>query len=288
MSNTLLEESELGDMMSFSDDIILMKCPFCNHDIPALWQPLLANTDEVGRQQPNFRSELISEIPSDRDGARNVTIKAQWLKCSNAECRQIIVQVIRIDRTMPATSGIGIKLHSHETWIAVPKKPNVPQPDPLIPDKYSGDYREAFSILEDSPKMSAVLSRRILATLLNEYGGFKNYKLSNAVKKFIDNTSNPSRLRENLHYLREIADFGAHPQKDEDDNVIDVTKEEAQWTLKVIEDLFDYYIVGPARDKKLRSSFDKKLEAANRKPIKPLGEDKEENEPKTTGDATVQ
>jgi hypothetical protein len=35
-------------------------------------------------------------------------------------------------------------------------------------------------------------------------------------------------------------------------------------------DLFDYFIVAPARDAEQRKSFDKKIADANRKPIKPL------------------
>ena len=73
---------------------------------------------------------------------------------------------------------------------------------------------------------------------------------------------------ENLHYLREMGDFAAHRQEDDEQKVIDVSPEEAQWTLKVVADLFDYFIVAPAKDEQLRKSFDKKLEAANRKPIK--------------------
>jgi hypothetical protein len=74
-----------------------------------------------------------------------------------------------------------------------------------------------------------------------------------------------------LHYLREIANFSAHTQTTEEEEVINVTDEEAQWTLKVVADLFDYFIVAPKKDEDLRAAFDKKLEAAGRKRIpKPL------------------
>ena len=34
--------------------------------------------------------------------------------------------------------------------------------------------------------------------------------------------------------------------------------------------LFDYLIVGPAKDREMRAAIDEKLKAAGRKPIKPL------------------
>jgi hypothetical protein len=40
--------------------------------------------------------------------------------------------------------------------------------------------------------------------------------------------------------------------------------------LKVVNDLFDYFIVAPAKDAEQRKAFDKKIADANRKPIKPL------------------
>jgi hypothetical protein len=149
------------------------------------------------------------------------------------------------------------------------------------------DYAEAHIILDDSPRMSAVLSRRILADLLKKYDGATQFGLTARINAFIGNTGHPSRLRENLHYLREIGDFGAHTQTKQsvpdpataqpdanttgtlqEEEIIDATKEEAEWTLKVVADLFDYFIVAPKTDEALRQAVDKKLLDAGRKPIR--------------------
>ena len=143
------------------------------------------------------------------------------------------------------------------------------------------DYLQAYVILEDCPRMSAVLSRRILSDLLKEYDGANHYGTTARIDNFVNNSNHPSRLRENLHYLREIADFGAHTQIDKtvpeppaegsevcwEDVVINSSPEEAEWTLKVVGDLIDYFIIAPARDKALREDFDKKIEKAGRKKI---------------------
>ena len=145
-----------------------------------------------------------------------------------------------------------------------------PPIDPLVGETFIKDYAEAFAILQDSSRMSSILSRRILADLLRQYAHLEQYRLVDRIDEFISDIRHPSRIRENLHYLREMGDFSAHTQTDEEQRVIEVTKDEAEWTLKVVADLFDYFIISPHKDRERRKSFDKKLEAAGRKPISPL------------------
>jgi Domain of unknown function (DUF4145) len=142
-----------------------------------------------------------------------------------------------------------------------------------VTDPLRKDYIEAYTILDDSPRMSAVLSRRILADLLKKYAGLTQFNLEQRIDKFIENTNHPRRLRENLHYLREMGNFAAHTQEQQtptDPVIIDVGKDEAEWTLNIVSDLFDYFIVAPAKDAERRKGFDKKIADAGRKPINPL------------------
>ncbi len=168
-----------------------------------------------------------------------------------------------------------------ESWIALPKRSAAPVIDQLVTNPFRQDYLEAWTILEDSPKMSAVLSRRILADLLKTYDSATQYGLKARIDSFVANTHHPSRLRDNLHYLREIADFGAHTQIQAtpatataitppslEEMVINATREEAEWTLKIVADLFDYFIVAPQKDEALRKAMDEKIKAAGRKPIR--------------------
>jgi Domain of unknown function (DUF4145) len=264
-----------------------MECPFCLHDIAAAWQPLVSNTDELGRPRGQYASAIISAIPN-RQGVSlggQVSVTVLWLICQNTECRQVVMQVLRLEP--PQTQGQGQR---NETWIAVPKRSGLPTVDLLVPNQMREDYLEAWTILADSPRMSSVLSRRVLADLLKKYTGAKQFSLAQRIDAFVGDANHPSRLRENLHYLREIGDFSAHTQEAQsgtrqaevaaaasdnqealvtsDTRVINVTKEEAEWTLKIVADLFDYFIVAPEKDKKLRAAFDEKIKAAGRKPIK--------------------
>jgi hypothetical protein len=182
---------------------------------------------------------------------------------------------VQITRTESGKGGA-------ESWIALPKHPNLPTLNQLVINPFREDYFEAWIILEDSPRMSAVLSRRLLADLLEKYANLHQWSLAQRIDAFVADTRHPQWLRQNLHYIREAGDFGAHKQEDKtasatttqqptpEPAIIDVSKDEAKWTLKNIGDLFEYFIVGPEKDKEMRAALDKKISDANRKPIIPV------------------
>jgi hypothetical protein len=49
--------------------------------------------------------------------------------------------------------------------------------------------------------------------------------------------------------------------------IIEVEPHEAEWNLDVLEELFDFYLVGPARAKAKVAALNVKLQEANRKTI---------------------
>jgi hypothetical protein len=198
-------------------------------------------------------------------GERWLSVRFHWMKCPNEECREIIVSV----RRYVTFRGQSLSEAVPDMWWAVPKKRSPRILDPLVKDPFRRDYLEASAILEDSPRMSAVLARKILADLLETLGNVtRSLKLSTMIDAFEKQGGHPSHVTGNLDYLREIADFSAHTQKDELGNIVDVEPEEAEWTLEVVDTLFDYFIVGPEKDKERRAQFDKKIEQVGRKPIK--------------------
>jgi len=255
------------------DEIVFMKCPFCRHDIAAAWQHYFIQSDDLGRKLNQFLPQLQTTALRHGVGVP-VTVYARWLKCQNTECQEIVVQITSAEHGKP-----------EDSWIALPKRPAIPLLHELVTEPFRQDYLEACTILEDSPRMSAVLSRRLLADLLEKYAGLKQYALAQRIDEFINDTRHPLWIRENLHYLREMGDFGAHTQQDKtvvtstvpapanvtaEPVIINVDKQEAEWTLTIIADLFEYFIIAPQRDKVIRAGFDKKLADAQRKPITPL------------------
>jgi hypothetical protein len=50
--------------------------------------------------------------------------------------------------------------------------------------------------------------------------------------------------------------------------IVDVKPHEAEWNLDLLESLFDFYYVQPARAKAKRDAFNKKLVDAGKQPLK--------------------
>jgi hypothetical protein len=131
--------------------------------------------------------------------------------------------------------------------------------------------------------MSAVLARRIVGDLLKDYAGKANFSLTARIRGFIADGKHPAALTDNLDHLREIADFGAHTMEAEEETesgemevvIIDADRDDAEWTLDLVDRLFDYLIVTPQRDEAMKAKWDKNLQRTGRKALR-RGEDERE------------
>ena len=267
-----------------------MKCPYCQHLVAESSLPGAVVNDVDGQPaEPStgggylvgHEAAVIAIceqanrlIPSHKTLGRKVGINfsVQWMRCPNLECQQLLLRARR-NLYSPFASGRSVVSGDvdyilTEEVIVFPRKP-IPRPiDPLVPAIYSKPFHEACLILDDSPGMSAVLSRKILADLLENLGGYTAYTINEQIKGFIDDPKHPSSLKENLHYLREMADFAAHTKKDlATGEILNTSREEADWTLTVVESLFDYWIVGPERDKARRTEMAAKMDKAGQNPF---------------------
>jgi uncharacterized protein DUF4145 len=174
------------------------------------------------------------------------------MACFNPACLQVIV------RMRKHLIGIASSAQNEE-WLAIPrKKPSRPI-DPLVPDRYKLSYVKASLILTDAPDMSGILSRRILQDLLKEYAGRSEYKLEDQINYFINDPNYPSHIKDNLHHLRDIGNFAAHTKENKlTGAIVEVGVEEAGWALEVIDGLFDYFIVGPEKNRQRRAEWERK------------------------------
>jgi hypothetical protein len=222
-----------------------IKCPYCSRDIPCHWEPLYTLTRNNDTQEG---IEL-----RDEDGRPYEKYDIHWMQCFSDDCAQVIVRVRKtaLNRNLDPLS--------FEEWLAVPRKRALRPIDPFVPEEFSKPYVRASLILEDAPDMSGVLSRRILQDLLEKYAGRSEYKLEERIDKFIEESAAPSHVKDNLHHLREIGNFAAHTKANkETGEIVEVGSREAEWTLNVIDDLFDYFIVGPEKSRKRRLAWDLK------------------------------
>lgn len=242
-----------------------VQCPVCGEHSPPTWDGF--GTSVLG--------EYLSALPIKGRGKNDLfnVVALEWMRCSNEKCEELIVRIHeqRVTGTLPG----GAPLMNTQTWIARPRFGEaVRSIDPVVPEPFRTDYAEAAAILEASPRMSAVLSRSILADLLKRYAGKTQFGLNARIEAFVKDGGHPTRLTENLQHFREIADFGAHTQEarqEEDDvpEIIPVERPEAEWTLDLVDRLFDYFIVAPNRDEEIKQRMDEKIERAGRKPLRP-------------------
>ena len=79
----------------------------------------------------------------------------------------------------------------------------------------------------------------------------------------------PSYLSKSIDAIRAIGNFATHPTKSRNTGeIIDVEAGEAQWTLDVLESLFDFYIVQPLELEKKGKSINEKLSKSDKPLIK--------------------
>ena len=135
-----------------------------------------------------------------------------------------------------------------------------------VPREIATDYEEAAVVLSFSEKASAALSRRCLQNILHQQG-IRERNLSLEIDKVLPLL--PSHISENLDAIRTVGNFASHPVKEtHTGTIVEVETGEAEWTLEVLEMLFDHYYVKPAIAMKKREDLNQKLASAGKPPLK--------------------
>ena len=165
--------------------------------------------------------------------------------------------------------GQNQRLNVTKSMMIWPKGVSRAPVPPEVPLGIVEDYKEACLVLNDSPKASAALSRRCLQNLLRQVGGVKPGDLSGEIQQVLDSGKLPRDIADNIDAVRNIGNFAAHANKSKSTGeVVDVEPHEAEWNLDVLESLFDFYFVQPAKAKARRDALNKKLQDAGKPPLK--------------------
>jgi hypothetical protein len=129
------------------------------------------------------------------------------------------------------------------------------------------DFREAVSVCAKSRKASAALSRRCLQQILTTKGGATKRDLAEQIDEVLPLL--PTGLAANVDAIRHVGNFAAHPLKSRSSGeIVDVEHGEAEWLLDVLEELFDFFYVAPAKSAIKRDALNKKLAALGKPPLK--------------------
>ena len=125
-------------------------------------------------------------------------------------------------------------------------------------------------ILSDSPKAAAALGRRCLQHILREKGGIPKQKnLENEITEVITAGTLPPDIARQLDAIRNYGNFSAHLTKDTvTGEIIAIEPGEAEWTLEILEELFDWYFVRPVRMQEREDRLNAKLRSAGKPPMR--------------------
>lgn len=184
-------------------------------------------------------------------------------------CKRMNLHLVNGDAGNGQT-GLFMIEHSITAVIAIrPFGSNRPPCPQEVPESIASDYREACLVFSFSAKASAALSRRCLQNLLRDAAKVKPSDLSKEIQEVIDSGKLPSQLAESIDAIRNIGNFAAHPAKSKSTGeIMPVEQEEAEWNLDVLESLFDFYYVQPAKVAKKRDALNAKLSEAGKPPMK--------------------
>ena len=117
-----------------------------------------------------------------------------------------------------------------------------------VPSEIGRDFTEAVRVLPLSAQSSAALTRRLLQQILKDHAGTTKRDLFDQIQEVLDKGNLPTSLADQLHAVRAIGNFAAHPLKSQNTGqIVPVEPNEAEWNLDVLEDVFDYYFVKPAK-----------------------------------------
>jgi hypothetical protein len=146
------------------------------------------------------------------------------------------------------------------THVVYPKGGTSRNPVPsVVPKPLQEDYNEACLVLADSPKASAALSRRCLQTILRDHARVKPQNLNKEIDEVVASNTLPTHLSNDLHAIRAVGNFAAHPTKDTSTGeIVAVEPGEAEWLLDLLEGLFDFYFVAPAETQRRRDELNAK------------------------------
>ena len=152
-----------------------------------------------------------------------------------------------------------------DSYTVYPKASARPVPAE-VPIEIAKEFTEACTVLPDSEKASAALSRRCLQNILTTAGHVTKRDLNDQIDEVLPHL--PTEIADSLHAVRNIGNFAAHPIKSKSTGeIVDVEPGEAEWNLDTLEELFDFYFVRPAVHAKRKAALNIKLTDAGKPTI---------------------
>ncbi|MFO7676510.1 MAG: DUF4145 domain-containing protein [bacterium] len=196
-------------------------------------------------------------LPADHDGYWRVDA----VRCPS--CRK---NTLTLETRTPSRVSVSL-LGLPEPWEPVLRfrplgsgRPPAPEEVRTESPGIAADYEEACEVSHLSPRASAALSRRCLQSILRTRTGVRHADLAVEILEALDKGHLPAELAVDLAAVPRIGNFAGHPAKSSlPGQVCDADPGETELNLDVIEGLFDFYYVQPARLKARRDALEHRL-----------------------------
>lgn len=221
-----------------------MKCPHCQVEI-----------------NPDFKEVYLGEYESE------MYYSLFCMRCQNPKCKRPILSLGKSKRVDGSTGRVILYGKGEEiTYQQIfPVGSNRIPAAPEVEQIFAEDYNEACLVLPFSPKASAALSRRCLQNIIRIKENIKKKNLMLEIDELISLNKLPSFLSDNLQTIRGFGNIAAHGMEDQvSGQILDVEPEEADFLLDILELMFDFYFVQPAKAAKIRAGLNKKLSSAGK------------------------
>ena len=166
----------------------------------------------------------------------------------------------------PACEKTTISLsRQNSNWIVYPRSSVRPTAPQEAEEGLRELYNEASVIANESPRAAGALLRRALQQLIQDRAGIKRRDLNSEINDLAQSGQLPSYISDILDSVRVVGNFAAHPIKSTTSgSVIDVEIGEVELCFDVLDALFDFYYVQPARIAAQKEAINKKLQDAGK------------------------
>lgn len=235
------EEFSVPEATSRPASIGAMRCPYC----AIAMRPIPSG---------GMRGQGTQMFYNDGEGGHHTVAS---VACP--ECRGIFLthsDTTILDGLEPGTATT----HDSNVFVLLPRVSSRGAPPTEVTEPYASLYVEAALILADSPRASAMLSRRCVQQILSEKAHAPDSKnLYAEIEWTIEHGGLPSHITDTLHEPRIVGNMGAHPTMTGEGEYIEVVAGEAEWMLDVLDALFDHYFVGPVRAAARKAALDARL-----------------------------
>ena len=222
------------------------QCPYCGHH-------------QVLQEEENlkiFDSDQCVKISEHG----NIGFRVTSIACLNEKCKKLSL-TISLSDSYSYDYGFSFS-EPIKTWLLLPDSIAKPQPD-YIPLPIRKDYEEACKIAHLSPNASAVLSRRCLEGMIQDFCSIKESSLYFSIEKLKDKLKNDQATKgvteetietiEAIDSIRKVGRMGAHMQT-KTGMLFDIEPDEASLLVKLIETLFkEWYVAREERQKNLKN-----------------------------------